>query len=63
MKPADLALVQSMFNVVAPTAAAEMKSRVLGLLRELKNHRAWDGVTIDEAVERIEALPLSKETP
>jgi len=62
MKPADLATVQRLFEVVAPTAAAEMKARVLAVVRDeymLANLDAID--SIRRIIAAIEMLPLSKE--
>ena len=63
MKPADLETVQRMFAIVAPTAAAEMKSRVLAVLREMRPlyANAQGKLVVDVAIETIELLPLSKE--
>jgi hypothetical protein len=67
MKPGDLATVQRIFAAVAPTAAAEMKGRVLSCLREL--HQDWNlhepggpqARVLDAAISRVELLPISKE--
>lgn len=64
MKPADLALVKSMYSVIAPTAAAEMKSRCVAVLRAM----AFEGALapmecniLHRAAYELELLPLSKE--
>jgi len=64
MKPDDLETVQRMFEVVAPTAAAEMKSRVLAVLRQRRlccEMGTLEHHALHNAILEIELLPLSKE--
>jgi hypothetical protein len=64
MKPADLETVQRMFECVAPTAAAEMRSRAISALKKERSHFAPGSmgyVILGNAMKVVENVPLSKE--
>lgn len=58
MSDADKAICNALFDQTASTAASDMRKRIVLVLVELKQHRAWDGPTLDEAMERIERLSI-----
>ncbi len=58
MTEKDQREAKDIYRVTNEAAAADMRKRAILVLVEMKNHRAWDGPTLDEAMERIEKLSV-----
>ncbi len=67
MSDADKAVVKSLFDQTANTAAADMRKRAILVLVEMKRTTdrlikpVWDEATLVEAMDRLERLPIVEE--